>query len=146
MTASWEMVAHVLSEEPVTDVALASRLDCPPEFVAGVRENLGMPPLPGVVPPARRPNPLGRLQREKFARLAVVIEDGHREWRGRYTEGTPIFNEGLTAYRIAFRLEHGEEPVGHIRVECGRDKCVEGLHLSDRLMRERAAQKRGAGR
>lgn len=145
MSASWEMVAHVLSREVVCDTALAARLDCPPGFVARVRSDLGMPSFPIPEPLTRCEKPVREAQREKFERLTVAVEDHHREWLGRHTrDGTPIFAAGLTAYRIAFRLEHGEEPNGLVRVECGHLKCVEGRHLSDRLIRDRAAYERAA--
>lgn len=136
---SWERVAHVLERESVCDVELAARLTCPPGFVARVRHDLGMPSFPIPVPETRIARPVTEADRKLFEEQSVVTADGHRVWLGRRNvDGTPIFATGVTAYRLAFRLQYGEEPEGHTRVECVVQQCVEGLHLSDRLMRERA--------
>lgn len=137
--ASWESVAHVLEREEVCDVDLAARLGCAPGFVARVRSDLKMPAFPIPMPDTRLARPVLERDREQFEMQSIVTADGHREWLGRRTEdGIPLFSSGVTAYRVAFRLEHGEEPEGNVRVECVLSTCVEGLHLSDRIMRERA--------
>lgn len=137
--ASWEGVAHVLEREDVCDVDLAARMHCAPGFIARVRSDLRMPAFPIPVPTTRLARPVLERDREQFEAQSVVTVDGHREWLGRRTEdGIPLFSSGVTAYRVAFRLEHGEEPEGNVRVECVLDTCVEPLHLSDRIMRERA--------
>lgn len=137
--ASWEGVAHVLERERVSDSELAVRLLCPPGFIARVRHDLGMPSFPIPEPDTRIARPPLEAEREQFEAQSIVTADGHRAWIGRHTEdGVPLFSAGITAYRMAFRLQHGEEPEGYVRVECVVDRCVEGLHLSDRLMRERA--------
>ena len=52
---SWEAVAHVLEhEDDVSDAELAVRLMCAPGFIAGVRADLRMPPLPGLSTPGGR--------------------------------------------------------------------------------------------
>lgn len=137
--ASWEGVAHVLGREQVSDHELAERLSCAPGFIARVRHDLRMPSFPIPKPDTRIVRPPLEAERERFEAQSIVTQDGHRTWIGRHTEdGTPLFSAAVTAYRMAFRLQHGEEPEGQVRVECVVDRCVEGLHLSDRLMRERA--------
>lgn len=138
---SWKRVAHILEHESVSDIELAARLTCPPGFIAGVRLDLKMPSFPIPEPETRLARPVTESDRKLFEANSIVTPDGHRAWRGRHTyDGTPIFASGITAYRVAFRLQHGEEPQGYVRVECGASQCVEGLHLSDRLMRERAGE------
>lgn len=148
MTASWEYVAHLLEKEPASDAEMCVRLGCPREFVARVRSNLKMPAFAGTLPAtasAAGPPPyITAKSREqaKFDELSVVVDDGHRDWRGRCTQGdeTPLFDARTTAARVSFRLYWGRDPVGIVRVECEHRHCVEGLHLSDRLMRERARE------
>lgn len=136
---SWERVAHVLERERVSDSELAVRLSCAPGFIARVRHDLGMPSFPIPEPSTRLARPVLEADRALFEGQSIVTADGHRAWIGRHTEdGVPLFSAGVTAYRLAFRLQHAEEPLGNVRVECVVDRCVEGLHLSDRLMRERA--------
>lgn len=136
---SWEAVAHILEHEHVSDIELATRLRCGPGFIARVRLDLKMPAFPIPEPTERLARPVVESDRELFEMQSVVTGDGHRQWLGRHTEdGVPLFSAGVTAGRIAFRLQYGEEPEGNVRVECVVDHCVEPLHLSDRLMRERA--------
>ncbi|MGJ3559008.1 hypothetical protein ACR6C2_08515 [Streptomyces sp. INA 01156] len=50
----------------------------------------------------------------------------------------PLIDNVTTACRVAFRMVHGREPEGQVRVSCVMKHCVEGSHLTDRLMRETA--------
>lgn len=135
--ASWENIADILGRETVKDTDLAARLECTPEFVARVRHDLGMPAdeVPQVVRKEVTP-PL--TDQERYDKLSVPVEGGHRKWTGRFHRhtGTPLFNRNLTVYAAAFRLHHGMKPVGNVLVECDYPRCVEATCLSDRLMRE----------
>lgn len=136
---SWERVARVLEREKVSDIDLAKRLECEPGFVARVRNDLRMPAFPVAPVTDRLVRPVCEIEWEQFEADSTVTPDGHRQWTGRRSaDGTPIFSTELTAYRFAFRALHGEDPEGRICVECTYEQCVEGVHLSDRLMRERA--------
>ena len=79
-------------------------------------------------------------EQARFERLSMASDGGHRVWLGRCVKdgGTPLFNERVTAGRVAFRMQHGREPEGHVHVECELPHCVEGLHLSDGRMRAEA--------
>jgi hypothetical protein len=74
---------------------------------------------------------------------AVPTTDGHMEWTGikNSTTGTPIVQLGtqrVSAYKVAFQLEHNREPVGYLKPSCGKPGCVAGAHLQDAPMRETA--------
>ncbi|MFE6551656.1 hypothetical protein ACFVHS_25095 [Streptomyces sp. NPDC057746] len=135
MTASWEGIARALLDAPVSDVELADRLGCKPQLVAQVRADLGQPALPVPAPSA----PL--TVDERFELLAVVVAGGHVKWRGRTTkDGVPIIDPWTTAQRVAFRRTYGREPEGQVRGWCPVNHCLEGLHLTDRRMREQARE------
>ncbi|WP_030672236.1 hypothetical protein [Streptomyces sp. NRRL B-1347] len=128
--ASWEKVAHHLVNDNASDVELADRLESTPQFVARVRADLGMAKFPRPLKPQMQP------VAEVFAAHTVAVGD-HLQWSGRTTrDGTPVFSNLETAYRVAFRLEHGQEPQGLVRVACTFPRCVRGAHLTDRVMRE----------
>jgi hypothetical protein len=134
-------VAWILAREHVCDTEVAARLDCAPGFVARVRSDLRMPSFPIPEPTVRLARPLQKRERDEFEALSIVTAEGHREWLGRRSrDGIPMFSREESAYRVAWRLEYGEEPEGPVRVECVLATCVEGLHLSDRIMRERARE------
>ncbi|MEU5498458.1 hypothetical protein [Streptomyces griseofuscus] len=146
--ASWESIARTLKTDNAPDAEIADRLHCAPAFVRRVRKDLGMRPWPVRVELQRRSVKPGDCEvaaevERRYFELAVVIEDGHRRWRGRFSkDNVPMYSHKDSAYRVAFRIQHRREPVGQVRVECERARCVEGLHLSDQLMRERAKELR----
>ncbi|MER6976014.1 hypothetical protein [Streptomyces carpinensis] len=149
--ASWEGIARILQAENAPDAEVAERLGCRESFVARVRRELGMEPWPvrantGVRWPRRDAHEVSEETRQRFFEQRKVTDDGHRRWLGRHLkDGTPLFVSGQTAYRVAFRIGHGQDPIGQIRVECEMPHCVEGGHLSDRLMRDQAVQQRLPG-
>lgn len=79
--------------------------------------------------------------REEFEARTVRVRCGHRRWRGRTTaDGAPMAGRTESVYRIAFRLHHGRQPEGQVRhtADCRLKHCVEGAHLTDRIIREAA--------
>jgi hypothetical protein len=49
-----------------------------------------------------------------------------------------------TAYRIAFQIRWGREPVGYVKPGCEYDGCVHPEHVEDQPMREQYAAIFGA--
>lgn len=77
---------------------------------------------------------------ERFQRHTEPVSGGHVRWTGSTSHGTPVVRQGSSthsAYRVAFRLEYGREPVGPVTSGCGMPSCVAGAHLEDRPMRQR---------
>ncbi len=77
---------------------------------------------------------------EVFRAHTVPVAGGHLRWAGKTSKGTPIVRFGASAYsayRVAFRIEHGREPEGHVSPGCGMPLCVAGTHVEDRPMRKR---------
>ncbi|MFD9903859.1 hypothetical protein [Streptomyces sp. NPDC059063] len=113
-----------------SDVELADRLESTPDFIARVRGELGLAAYPRPLKP-RKPSVA-----EEFEASTIVLGD-HLVWLGRTTrDGTPLFTAAESAHRVAFRLHHGQEPQGQVRVDCTFSHCVKGEHQSDRVMRE----------
>lgn len=135
--ASWEQIARILECEEISDADLSVRLECAPAFVARVRADLRMSALPNA-PSERVGKSVREIEWELFEAASTVTPDGHRQWDGKRKAGTPMFNPATTAYQFAFQALHGQAAEGRIYVECTYKQCVEGAHLSDRLMRERA--------
>ncbi|PWI16062.1 hypothetical protein DI272_19220 [Streptomyces sp. Act143] len=127
----WEEIARLLKSGPISDNAVIEQLHCGKKTVAQVRRDLG---LPRYRPPART------WGREDYERLSVPLRGGHRRWRGRFDAyGIPYANRSMTAYRLAFRVHHGREPVGRVQSTCTYKRCVAGEHLADRPMRQAIA-------
>lgn len=131
---SFEQIVRVLgagTEE--SDAELALRLGGCPEFVGRVRASLGMAPRP-------LPSLHAKLSAEdRLDLFSEPIPGGHRRWLGTLSEtGLPVIGK-MSVRCIAFRLEHGREPEGRVRVECAQRLCVEGSHLTDQAMRDRGA-------
>jgi hypothetical protein len=49
--------------------------------------------------------------------------------------GRRSFGRKESALRVAFRMTHGRDPIGPVRVGCRTPWCVAGPHLTDRLLR-----------
>lgn len=126
----WEAIAQLLKSGPMSDREIARRLKFSARRVARVREDLGIPRYwVGCVP---------AWNQERFDRMTVKIHNGHRLWKGSTAkDGTPVVSSE-SAYRVAFRLYYGREPVGRLTGTCTRKYCVEGAHQQDSVMREQA--------
>ncbi|MGW6454999.1 hypothetical protein ACWF94_03590 [Streptomyces sp. NPDC055078] len=113
--------------------ALAARLGVDPTTAARARTALGIPRARGGTRPA--------TAEAVFHARTRRVRGGHLAWTGhRNAHGVPLIRiAGIcrSAYRVAFRLRHGRDPVGKVRPGCGRPGCVAPDHLEDRPMRER---------
>lgn len=78
---------------------------------------------------------------EAFRLRTEPVDGGHLRWTGyvnRYD--LPCLRhdyQEMTAYRVAFRLRTGREPVGYVRPDCELPGCV--AHVDDRPGRARTA-------
>lgn len=83
-----------------------------------------------------------------FWRRTQPVDGGHLAWTGyRNTKGVPAVRtvDGMrTAYRIAFQIRHGREPVGYVKPGCEYDGCVHPGHVDDQAGREQYAAIFGA--
>jgi hypothetical protein len=117
----------------VPQAHICRQLHCAPLTVQRTREALGLPsPKSCRVLPA--------TLEEAVDRYARPIDGGHVEWAGPLRNGCPSFVfEGQHYYvrRLAFRFQHGREPVGNVTVACDVRTCVAGPCVRDRLMRDR---------
>lgn len=116
---------------------IARRLHCAPITVQRAREALDIP-SPGAGWRAT-------VSCEDALRAHTEpSDDGHVRWAGPVGgDGTPlVYAEGgqKSAYRVAFLLHYGRQPVGRVTSGCGRRACVRGEHLADRPMREANAR------
>ncbi|MFJ5038018.1 hypothetical protein [Streptomyces parvulus] len=133
MKPSWENIERVLAGGRVSDAELAYRLGCKRDLVARVRASLGQPPMP--LPPVDALTPELRVMIS-----AALTSGGHRYWTGRCSsDGVPILDAHTTVGRVAFRLAHGREPEGIVRVGCTKKHCCEGSHLTDKVIRDARA-------
>lgn len=132
MTAIRADVAGLL-RAGLSDRAIARELHTDGKAVAAARAALGLPKAKSG-PPAHTPE-------EAFHRRATATPDGHMKWTGHINNaGVPIVlavKERLSAYRVAFRIHHGREPIGTARPACGQPGCVAPAHIDDQPARER---------
>lgn len=94
--------------------------------------------------PTARPGKRAAVSVEDAFWLRVQpTEDGHLNWTGhRNRDRLPTVRHSgrnHSAYRVAFRIEHGHEPEGHVTPACGRPGCVAPACMQDRHLREYAA-------
>lgn len=129
-----QIVRALLAEDDISDLAVATQLGCGYKRVATVRKRVGLPVY------IRGRRPLHGSMQEAFAAQTEPVEGGHLRWTGtREKCGTPVLRWRTllqTAYRVAFRMQHGREPVGKVSRSCGIPGCVAGPHQEDRLMRD----------
>ncbi|WP_328434509.1 hypothetical protein [Streptomyces sp. NBC_00425] len=137
MRPSWEYLAHVLGEEHETasDAELAWRFGVTRDVVTRVRADLHLPEF-------LVPSPMSKLSPEAIVTVhSVSVQGGagHCKWIGlRSNQRVPLIDFRTSALRVAFRMFHGREPEGMVRVTCVMKRCVAGAHLGDRPMREAA--------
>lgn len=130
-----EQILHeLLAVDDVSDLAIARKLECGYQRVAGIRKRFGLPAY------TRGKRPAYGSSKEAFDAQTEPVEGGHLRWTGpREKCGTPVLRWRTllqTAYRVAFRMQYGREPVGKVFRSCGIPGCVAGLHQEDRPMRE----------
>lgn len=87
-----------------------------------------------------RPPRLPRDPEAAFWAQAEAVDGGHLQWTGnKDRNGVPLLRSGevkRSAYRFAFVLRYGREPIGHVLPGCDRRGCVAPDHVEDRPMRE----------
>ncbi|MEU6340205.1 WhiB family transcriptional regulator [Streptomyces sp. NPDC046977] len=131
--------------EGLTDHAIGLRLRMDPKTVKKWRAQMGVPQ------PQKSERPAGASVQEALDFHAVHEDAGHIGWSGTVRNGHPIVKlrgQWLLASRVAFELGHGRQPVGNVKASCGRPRCLESTHLTDRRMRDdaRAKVREAAGR
>lgn len=114
------------------DIARALHADV--KAVAAARKVLSLPKgRPGHVA-ASSPQDL-------FRRRTAAAADGHLTWTGHVANnGVPMLcwaGRKFTAYRLAFIMRYGRQPVGQVRPGCGFHGCVAPDHVQDQPMRKR---------
>lgn len=90
------------------------------------------------IPLTRRAPRPGRTISETLALYAEAYGDGHVRWTGPHAGRTPkLYAQGrcYNARHIAFRTQHGRDPVGYVLTHCPKSGCMAGPHLTDALMR-----------
>lgn len=119
----------------LTDTEISQRLEIERETVSRLRRELELPA-------ASRPEPLNLA--ELLAEHTVELPDGHLLWTGpRSSAGYPIVRHGgrkYTARQAAYIVEHGREPDGYLKAECGHSWCIEPSHNLDTAARQRARE------
>lgn len=114
---------------------IAKQLHVRRKTVADTRKALGLPA------PKRGHRPYEATVEDAYRARALPVDDGHLQWTGSFGgDSVPVVNHSskrVTAYKVAFRLRHGRDPVGAVRPTCGMRGCVSGDHLEDQPMREK---------
>jgi hypothetical protein len=127
-------IARLLNEG-LTNTAIAARCHVRHEVVAQARRELG-----GPVSKQGRRRTAATIE-DAFRARTEPVEGGHLRWLGHIDRtGTPIVSLGRdyqTAYRVAFRIEHGREPVGKAMPGCDYSGCAAPGHVDDQPMREK---------
>ncbi|MER5641885.1 hypothetical protein ABT095_33730 [Kitasatospora sp. NPDC002227] len=128
--------ARELLEAGLSNSAIARQLHMDKRDVAQLRSEMGLPNIPA--------QPL--TVEQKWRERTAPLPGGHLEWTGERAtgSGTPVLRhsgQAYTAARIAYRIQHGTDPVGHAAPGCGRQHCVAPEHIDDtaRRQRDRAA-------
>lgn len=102
--------------------------------VRETRKTLGLPA------PKRGHRPYEATVEDAYRARAVPVDGGHMRWTGSFGGGrVPVVSRAgtrVSAYKVAFRLCYGREPVGQVRPGCGVQGCVTGGHLEDQAMRD----------
>ncbi|MEV4438217.1 helix-turn-helix domain-containing protein [Streptomyces sp. NPDC049577] len=132
--ATREQIVQLL-REGLSNHAIARELGCDRHRVGALRHELGIAPVPL--------QPLTLEQ--KWEARTRPVEGGHLEWTGerQSTSGTPVLRYRERSYSpaaIAFRIQHGREPEGYVRADCGFKHCVAPGHVDDMSARLRTRE------
>lgn len=118
----------------VPQIQIVRQLHVAPITVQRTREALGIPS------PGKGRRPVATSLEEAFRAHLQPTDDGHVRWTGAVNSyGTPraaANHATQSAYRVAFTLHHGREPVGRVTAGCGLQGCVRGDHMADKPMRQ----------
>lgn len=116
-----------------TDTHIAAQRHMARRRVALMRAQLHIPPSQSTQAP--------RTIEVAFASRVRSLPGGHAGWIGpRNESGVPLLcwkDQRVSAYRAAFRIEYGREPVGVVRPVCDIPGCVAGRCLDDDAARQR---------
>jgi len=119
-----------------SDRAISRETGISRDIIARTRCDLGIDPLPDN-------GRAGSTPEELFAQRTEDAGEGHVRWTGWHTgHGTPAVRwrgRLLTAYRIAFALQHGRLPDGRVAPTCGESWCVAPGHVQDQTQRAQYA-------
>ncbi|MCB5168043.1 hypothetical protein LG634_24850 [Streptomyces bambusae] len=119
----------------LSDRAIAKQLHTDSKGVAVARRTLGIPRVRSGIRPSDSPE-------ELFLSRTRRVKGGHMKWLGGLNGcGLPAFRHGgrlFTAYRVAFRIHNGREPIGRTGPGCGRPLCVAPAHIDDQPARTAA--------
>lgn len=123
--ATREQIVELLGQG-LSNTAVAKQLRCDRHRVGDIRRELGLPDV------AQQPLSL----EQKWRANTREVDGGHLEWTGerRGPSGTPVMRyreQAHTAARIAFRIRHGSDPIGHVQAECDYQQCVAPDHVDD---------------
>lgn len=122
----------------LTNTAIATQLRTERQTVGRIRRELGIPLVPQ--------QPL--TVEEKWQQLARPVDGGHMEWTGETSTSssrTPVMRHSgatYTAARIAYRIQHGTDPAGYAKPDCGVEHCVTPAHQTDTGQSRAARQHR----
>lgn len=122
-----------LLHQGLSDRAIGRQLHCDPRVVSRTRTVLGLPQVRCYVSPAASVE-------ELFWERVEPVEGGHLRWTGYRGDGTPQLRHGgrlYTAYRVAFRLRTGRDPVGLVLPACDYPQCVAPRCVADAVERKR---------
>lgn len=115
----------------MSNTAIAQRLHIRTTSVSPIRQELGLPQVKGGFKPATS-------HEDVFWRRAQPTDGGHLLWP--YSSiGPRVGNRRISAYRIAFRIGNGRDPVGYVRTGCDQPGCVHPAHVEDQPMRDQYA-------
>lgn len=133
MTATDAQITDLL-HAGMSDRQIGIQLHTDPKRISRLRTGLGLPRAKSGVRPAASVEDLFRAR-------TTPLPEAHLEWKGHVNNtGTPALRwQGrlLSAYRIAFRIRTGREPVGYAGPGCGMDQCVAPDHIDDQPARTR---------
>ncbi|GAA4823854.1 hypothetical protein [Streptomyces ziwulingensis] len=129
---STQTAIELLLRAGYSDKAIERQLNVSRRRARDLRQQLGLP--------NRKPGPTAAATVEDlFWRRAQPTRDGHLMWPGYDPQhGAGIRHNGRrqSAYRVAFRIRYGREPVGRVEPGCGQAGCVHPRHVEDRPMRQ----------
>lgn len=121
----------------LSDRAIGRQLHADRQRVAATRAVLGLPKTRSGGRPA------ASLE-DAFRDRTRPVDGGHLEWTGHINrKGLPALRHNgamHTAYRVAFRLRTGHDPVGRVRPDCDHPRCVAPEHVEDAPGRARTRQ------
>lgn len=134
MNATREQIAALLKQGK-DNATIVRTLRVDKRRVARIRRELGLPNVP------RQPLTL----EEKWAANTRPVDGGHLEWTGerQQVSGTPVMRyreKSYPAAAIAFRVQHGRDPDGYARADCGFQHCVAPAHVDDTAARQRTRE------